>query len=331
MVVAGIGAIAAAFAPANGETRGATPAQSPRVDHGAALTAAMTGPIAAGITPRGRFAGETLRDGRSYPFAREVPHGARYDGYAVPGPHLLIEGVGFTSPIDIFTSRTVVMRGVTVATASPAHWAIYSRPSAGALYFLWSEAGAVSTEGAPDDRSYWLARALYLASDNAVVYRSHLTRAADGIQVHGRGTRIVESVIDGLVHWRDDHNDGVQMLGRAADLIVERSRIENANPLVACLNLNGDRVRVLSNYLAGGGYALYGGARRNGQDQTATTRDVVVIDNVFGRDFFPKAGRHGPLTYWDASPSTGNVWRGNRYSDSMPIPPPSPTGAPARR
>jgi hypothetical protein len=304
------------------ETANAAKGVAAPVTHGAALEAGMTGPAALGVGLRPVHMGDAIRDGRRYPFAREIAHGATYDGFPVAGPHLLIEGVVLVGPVDVFTARPVVLRGVSLVTDNAAPWGLLTRPSAGPLLFLWSEVGARTTTGAPDDASRRLAVGLHLASDGAVIYRSHVTRAADGIQVHGVGTRIIETVIDGLVHWHGDHNDGLQMIGRAGDLVVMRSRIENPNPLVACLNLNGDRVRVEASYLAGGGYSLYGGARRNGQGPGAT-REVVVRDTVFGRRYFPQGGHFGPVTYWDGTPGTGNVWQDNRFDDGEPIRDPS--------
>lgn len=161
--------------------------------------------------------------------------------------------------------------------------------------------------------------AVLLKGDHAVVYRSHIRHAADGIQVHGAATRIVETVIDGLAHWTDDHNDGVQVLGRGSDLSVVRSRIENPQRLVACLNLNGAKTLIEANYLSGGGFALYGGSRRNGHDQAYVARGVVVRDNIFGREHHRRGGYHGPVTYWEPTPGAGNIWHANRFSDGTPI------------
>ncbi|MEZ5855359.1 MAG: hypothetical protein R3D67_11705 [Hyphomicrobiaceae bacterium] len=298
---------------------------APKVAHGADLRADMTGP--SGLArwqghrtgARKRFAGAVIRDGRVYAFAQRVAKGASYDGFVIPGAHLLIENVDFTSGLDLFTKLPVVMRGVTVRTGQAEHWGVLSRPEAGRFYFLWSEVGAASAAGAPSDTRKRLGVALLLKNDGAVVYRSHVTQASDGIQVHGVGSRIIETVIDALVHWKDDHNDGVQVLGRGADLSVLRSRIENPQALVACLNLNGTKALIEGNYLAGGGFSIYGGSRRNGHDRTFVARGVVVRDTIFARSPYPRGGFHGPVTYWEPTAGAGNVWQGNRYSDGAAI------------
>ncbi len=291
------------------------------IPHGESLGSTDVGPAAAGYAQlRGPYPGAEIRDGREYPFVRMVPATARYDGFDVTGPHLLIEGVSFDGPLDIYATKPVVLRGVSVRTSRAAYWAVHTRPEAGAFYFLWSEAGASRTDGAPSDRTYALDRALYLRADRATVHRSRISRTADGIQIHAVGAIVSETLIDDLVFWVRDHNDGIQMLGRGADLTVVRSRIVNRNPQTSCLNLIGNRVRVEDSYLAGGGWVIYGGAHANGH-KAGPARNVVVRNVIFGRTHFPRAGHFGPVAYWDSSADTGNVWERNRFDDGRAVRP----------
>lgn len=291
------------------------------ISHGDELDRSIVGPVAAGYgTLQGPYPGTEIRDGRAYPFVREIPVSATYDGYAVSGPHLLIEAVAFDGPLDIYATRPIVFRGVSVRTARAAHWAIHTRPGAGPFHFLWSEAGASRDDGAPGDRMYALARALYLRADNSTVYRSHVSRTADGIQLHAARADIIETLVDDLVYWDKDHNDGIQMLGRGAHVQILRCRIDNRNPQTSCLNLIGDHVRVEACHLAGGGWVVYGGAHAKGA-KPGVTRGVVVRDTIFGRIHFPKSGHFGPVAYWDKSPATGNIWQRNRFDDGRSIEP----------
>ncbi len=290
-----------------------------RILHGENLAPTDVGPAAAGYRQlRGPFPGTEIRDGRAYPFVREIPATARYDGFEVTGPHLLIEGVSFQGSLDIYATKPVVLRGVSVRTSKAAYWAVHTRPEAGAFYFLWSEAGADRTDGAPSDRTYALDRALYLRADRATVHRSRISRTADGIQLHAVGAIVSETLIDDLVFWVKDHNDGIQMLGRAADVAVLRSRIVNRNPQTSCLNLIGDRVRVEDTYLAGGGWVIYAGANANGH-KAGSASHVVVRNVIFGRTHFARSGHFGPVTYWDKSSGTGNIWERNRFDDGRAV------------
>ena len=51
---------------------------------------------------------------------------------------------------------------------------------------------------------------------------------------------------------------------------------------------------VVDNLLAGGSYSIYGGNARNDP-----TSNIVIEDNEFGRLYYPKSGRYGPVTYFD--------------------------------
>ncbi|MBS0241041.1 MAG: hypothetical protein JSS20_02610 [Proteobacteria bacterium] len=259
-----------------------------------------------------------IKDETDLPFKRKVASSATYDGFTVEGPHWLIEHAQFSGPVGIMTRLPMVLRGVSIRPETKAPWALHTWPEAGRVLFLWSDAGASSTVGAPNDHVHHLERALYLRSERTTVYRSHIHSASDGIQLHAPHARVIETLIDGLVTWKGDHNDGIQMLGRGADLEVLRSRIDNQNSQTSCLNLIGDRVTVRDSYLAGGGWTVYGGASGNGHG-AGTTKSVVFTGNVFGRDHFAKSGSFGPVAYWDHTRGSGNRWEKNRWSTGEPI------------
>ena len=73
-------------------------------------------------------------------------------------------------------------------------------------------------------------------------------------------------------------------------------------------------VRVTNNLLAGGGYALYGGANADG---TGVSSEIVT-GNRFSRLYFRRGGEYGPAAYMPKS----YVWAGNFWDD---------TGRPVRR
>ena len=289
--------------------------------HGEDIRGDRVGPAAGGYGKlKGPFAGTAIRDGVAYPFARQVSSAAIYDGFEVPGPHILIEGARFDGPLDIYATQSVVLRGVSVRTSKAGHWAIHTRPEAGPFYMLWSDAGAAKTDGAPLDKTFALERALYLRSDRTVVHRSRISKASDGIQIHAPNALVSESLIDELTFWTGDHNDGIQMLGRGSHARILRNRIINRNAQTSCLNLMGDGNRVEDNFLAGGGWVIYGGANDNGH-RPRVAKGNVVTGNRFARLPFAKGGSFGPVAYWDKTGGAGNVWERNRFSDGQPITP----------
>ncbi len=280
------------------------------VVHGQDIDASRTGPAYIGGSLRALFAGGEIRDAKPMPFAREIAESATYDGFTVPGPHLLIEGITFTGPLDIYVKVPTVFRGVTIRLENKSHWAIHTRPGAGPFYFLWSQAGAAEGESAPGST------ALLLRAGNAVVYRSHISNASDGIHADATGAIIRENLIDELATHPGDHNDAIQIAPQARDILIERNRILNVNPQTSCLYNAGSGVTIRDNYLAGGGWVIYGGANDNGHDGVGA-HNVSVTGNIFGADHFPKSGHFGPVAYWDAR----NTWSSNRTSNGKEIKP----------
>lgn len=291
------------------------------VRHGRDLSATLVGPAAAGVPPGVTYGGQTIRDETAAPFLRKIATTARYDGFTVAGPHLLIEGATFTGALDIYAKQPLVLRGVSVRIAGASYWAILSRQGAGSLYVLWSEAGGtVAPQPTSGPAPAGVQRGLYLESDNAVVYRSHVSHAADGIQVHAPGARVIETLVDDLITWAGEHNDGIQLIGRGERLTVQRSRILNPNPQTSCILLQRSGHVIEDSYLSGGGWVLYGAATAKAPD-ILPARDLRVSGTIFGQEYGPKGGTFGPVADWDGAPATGNIWRDNRFADGRPVEP----------
>lgn len=276
--------------------------------HGIEIAAANVGPAAAGYRNLKTYTGSAIRDGKSYSFAREVNDTATYDGFAVAGPHLLIEGAAFTSALDVYSSKPVVLRGVSLRPEAHSPVALMTRPGAGPVYLLWSELGARGAAA--------VGAGFALRADNATVFRSHISNAADGIDISGSQVRILQSLIETRAASAGDHNDALQLLGAPDDIEIAGNKILNRNPQTSCLYILGRNIRVQSNYLAGGGWTIYGGANNNGHGKGAASA-VTVSDTIFGRDFATKSGHFGPVSYWDPS----NTWTNNRFSDGTPVSP----------
>ena len=293
------------------------------VRHGRELSSRITGPLAARIPPGESYPGPTIRDETVAPFIRRVATSATYDGFAVAGAHLLIEGTVFTGPLDIYAKSPLVLRGVTVRLTGASYWGVLSRANAGPLYVLWSlvEGEAQLASGAA---RAGVQRGLYIESSDAVVFRSHITRTADGIQVHAPGARIIETLIDDLITWEGEHNDGIQLIGRGERMTVQRSRIVNPHPQTSAILLQRGGHVIEDSYLSGGGWTLYGGATPKPPDIPAATL-LRVTGNIFGQERSQKSGTFGPVADWIGGSATGNVWRDNRLADGTVVVPPPPS------
>lgn len=296
-----VSAIVAALMIAAGVPRTST-ADASIVTHGKDITAAAVGPEAIGVTKLETVSGAIITDGAAPPFAERIDTAATYDGIAVPGPHLLISEKRIAGGLDISTPLPVVVRASVVRPEKDALTAIHLRPGAGPLTVLWSEIGG--GEGARVDV------ALLLRAPGVTVFRSHISNALDGIRMTAGGHRVRESLIDGLITRPKDHNDGIQTSPEATDIVVERTRIMNANPQTSCILIRGSGIHIRDSYLAGGGWTLYGGFEGNGHGGPSST-GLEVSGTIFGRDFFKKSGSFGPVTYW----GPGNRWSGNTYDN----------------
>ena len=297
-------------------------AQKSTVRHGQQLRADMVGPRAASFAARlSLLPGAVIKDDTATAFLRRVETAANYDGFAVPGPHLLIENAAFKGALDIYAKLPLVLRGVSVRIEGAAYWGVLSRANAGPLYVLWSDVGGGNVKpGQPG-----VQRGLYLESENAVVYRSHISRSADGIQVHAPGARVIETLIDDLVTWPGEHNDGIQLIGKGERLTVQRSRIVNPNPQTSCILLQRGGHVIEDSFLSGGGWVIYGGATAKTPDIEAA-RHVRVTGVAFGQERSAKSGTFGPIADWDGSTASGNVWRNNRFVDGTPVEPQKKAG-----
>ncbi len=297
------------------------------ITHGREITKAAVGPLAAGYKlsdstlafdggePKPpSFNGGEIRAGVVPDYARLIADAASYDGLYVPGPHLLIENVTIQTPLDIYTPLPVVLRGVFLHVLKGGHWAIHTRPGSGSLYVLWSRVGGSNWYDGP---TLEVQTAIMLRGGPAYIYRSHITLAGDGIHADATNATIVENLIDGLVAREGSHNDAIQTAPQARGVVIERNRIHNANPQTSCVYNAGSDVDIRDNYLAGGGWVIYGGAKDNGHGGEGA-RNVRVTGNIFGLDYFQKSGNFGPVAYWDQASS----WRENHFSNGQSVVPP---------
>ncbi len=295
---------------------GVAAADAPRaVTHGQEISRGVVGPEVLGRTSGRHVNGAVITDGAVPPYATVVSVGSTYDGFAVPGPHVLIEDVTIDGALDISARMPVVLRRVTIFAPQDLPWLVLVRPGAGALHVLWSDiGGAMIKRSAPPH----VGVALALRGDGARVYRSRIGAAADGVQIGGRDIRIVESEIANLLARSGDHNDAIQMFDGAAEIEIARCRIENRHAQTSAVTVLGRNVALRSNLLAGGGWTLYGGAKRNGKGGEGAS-EVSVERNVFSRAFYAKSGSFGPVTYWDKGGT--NMWRDNRFESGLPVAP----------
>jgi hypothetical protein len=288
------------------------------LSHGREISRDIVGPEALGRHSGRSVDGAVISDSGPPAYAVLVPSDAVYDGITVRGQHLLIEDVTITGALDISTRLPVVLRRVRVFAERELPWLVLVRPGAGALHVLWSDIGGALVKRSA---SPYVGVALALRGDGALVYRSRIGAAADGVQIAARNITIRECEIANLLSRTNDHNDAVQMFGQAANVEIARNRIENRHPQTSAITVLGRDIAISANWLAGGGWTLYGGAGDNGKGGAGAS-GVRVEDNVFARTFFPRVGSFGPAVYWQTPAGSGNIWRANRDEQGRAVVPP---------
>ncbi|MQY03469.1 right-handed parallel beta-helix repeat-containing protein [Actinomadura macrotermitis] len=134
---------------------------------------------------------------------------------------------------------------------------------------------------------------------------------------------VEDSIIMGLKRYAGDHNDAIAAASGPApgtSLVIRHNVILNPLNQTSAIALFQDfgrahDVTVQQNYLAGGGYTLYGGKGKHGRSS-----NIRVIGNVFSTRYHKKGGYYGPVTAFDPS-GPGNLWRGNIWDNGKPVNP----------
>ncbi|MDX2307008.1 MAG: hypothetical protein NW216_02085 [Hyphomicrobium sp.] len=287
------------------------------ITHGRDLGPMDVGPVALGFSGLASVEGGVVSDGPMPRYVKHIGSGAVYGGLDVAGPHLLIEKVRIEGALDISAKLPVVLFAVEMRAREELPWLVLVRPGAGPLHVVYSDLSVARQSRAASPH---VGVALALRADGARVHRSRIGSAADGIQIAARDISIAETLVDHLLYRPGDHNDAIQLMDGAADVEIARARIANRHLQTSAITILGERVSVRQSWLAGGGWTIYGGAKRNGKGGDGA-RMVEVSGNVFARSFFPKCGSFGPVTYWASNPESGNVWSGNFSDDGERIEP----------
>jgi hypothetical protein len=152
------------------------------------------------------------------------------------------------------------------------------------------------------------------------IERVYIHTVSDGIQTD-QGV-VADSFIDDIKEFPGDHCVNVSSNGSpepGMTLVIRHNTLLNPLAQTSAISIYQDfgrahDVTVEGNYLAGGGYALYGGKGNYGQSS-----NIRILNNVFSRKYHPNSGIFGPVTAYEQGP--GNVWSGNATDAGVPVTP----------
>ncbi|MFI6931697.1 hypothetical protein [Streptomyces sp. NPDC050287] len=252
------------------------------------------------------------------PRIRLTPHST--GAMSVTRDGTVIKGWDITGSLDIYANDVTVVDSRITSTN---WWGINLRPGHTGLRVLHTTITAVPGKG-PDNGGVDYAVS-NMGNSSIEVGWSDISVFGNALSM-GQGY-LHDNYVHDLVPFRNaggewQHTDAViSGGGNQGELIVRHNTLLNPVPVdrgaSAAVGLFADTGPVShavidGNLLAGGAYALYGG----GEGATG----ITVTNNVFSTRYHGNSGVYGAVTAWNAGGS-GNVWRGNRFSDGTPITP----------
>jgi hypothetical protein len=160
---------------------------------------------------------------------------------------------------------------------------------------------------------------IYGDATGTVVTGNNITKTSTDVQIYAGTIENNYMAQHGMT--TGDHINGVTTNGDDQSLLIQHNTILNNYIQTDAVGLFQDfstvsNVTINDNFLAGGGYTIYGGTGSYGQ-----TSNIHVTNNTISTMYYPHGGYYGPATAFDST-APGNTWSGNTYSTGKTIPAP---------
>jgi len=155
---------------------------------------------------------------------------------------------------------------------------------------------------------------IYGDSNSTQVLRNNIVNTATGVQVFG-GV-IADNYIHDMGYVSSDHTNGTTSNGSTTMLTIRHNTIFNqidqtdAISLFQDFGVEGNRL-ITDNLVAGGDYAIYGGAGSMGK-----SFNIQITNNRISKMYFSQGGSYGAIAAFDSSGS-GNVASGNYWDGDL--------------
>jgi hypothetical protein len=155
---------------------------------------------------------------------------------------------------------------------------------------------------------------LYLDSTGMVIKDDNIYNFRTGIQI---STGLISgNYIHDPGFRSGDHTNGIYVNGGTQPLTISGNTIFDKLDQTDAINLDAGtpgpsapvaNKTITDNFLAGGGYTIYGGAASG-----SPTSNLKITGNRFGQNYYSKSGQYGPVIYFNAKGS-GSSWSGNTW------------------
>jgi hypothetical protein len=307
----GVAALAAAGVLAGGGT-------GTRAD-AAVLTNCAANPVTCGYpgaTNTGVPAGTTLK---SVPSQVSSGTGWSYNAtdneVIVTGNGAVLSGLSIPYPVEIDASN-VTLNDVQVLTGGA--FAIDLRHTTGVTIENSVISGTNATTGRVDsaiDDVYGDSTAMTIKDNNISQFRTAMQVSAGLVQgnyIHNPG------------YITGDHTNGIVTNGGTESMTINDNTVFISLGQTDAISLDAatagatvSNKTIENNFLAGGGYSIYGG-----DGQSNPTAKIVITGNRFGQQYYAKGGQFGAVAYYDPTGS-GNTWTANIWdttAQAIPAP-----------
>jgi hypothetical protein len=232
--------------------------------------------------------------------------------YNAAGKNVIVTGKGTVlSGLNISGTLTINASNVTVKDVHVVTGAIFGvgfTHTTGVTIENSTISGLNATTGRVDsaiDDVYGDSTGMVIKDNNISDFRTAIqvsTGLVEGNYIHDPG------------YISGDHTNGFYVNGGTEPLTISDNTIFISRNQTDAINLDAGSAgvpvankTVENNFLAGGGYTIYGGDALGNP-----TSKIVIKGNRFGQLYYKTGGQYGPGAYFSAT-ATGNVWSGNTW------------------
>jgi hypothetical protein len=243
-------------------------------------------------------------------------YNATYHEVLVTVSGTVLSGLYIPGTLQIEASN-VTVKNVQVVTSGA--FGITLRHTTGVTIENSTISGQNATTGRVDsaiDDVYGDSTGMVIQDNNISSFRTAMQVSAglvDGNYIHNPG------------YIAGDHTNGIVTNGGTQPMTIKDNTIFNTLGQTDAISLDAGsstapvtNKTIENNFLAGGGYAIYGGDEKGN-----TTSNIVITGNRFGQLYYSKGGQFGPVAFFNPA-GTDNTWSGNSWDTTgQAIPAPS--------
>ena len=147
-----------------------------------------------------------------------------------------------------------------------------------------------------------------------------ITITADNIYSFKTGIQVQTGLITGNYlhdpgYIAGDHTNGFFINGGTEPMTIDDNTVFDSLNQTDAISLDASAAgtavankTIEGNFLAGGSYTIYGGDSLGN-----TITSILIENNRFGQNYYTASGQYGPVAYFTAKGTGGNIWSGNFY------------------